>query len=131
MIIPFNGIDFSVITFTDTLEKSIRYVFSLGLVPKDVKVTDGTMSEQEIHDLIHSVAQEYEEQHKQWEEEQERIQQKENKKYENKDVQNALKVINSNIDRIDQILFIGRGVLSLENKRALTDISNELKKIRL
>ena len=108
MIVPFNGVDISVVTFTDTLEKSLRYVFSLGLVPREVEVTDGTMSKQEINALITSISQEYEQEHKHWEEEQEMLQQKEDKKYENKDVKNALKVINSNVDRIDQILFIGR-----------------------
>ncbi|MDR2189761.1 MAG: hypothetical protein LBP53_00785 [Candidatus Peribacteria bacterium] len=131
IIIPFNGIDFSVITFSDTLEKSLRYVFALGLQPKTVEMTDNTMTPEEITTLIRNIAKEYEEKRKQWEQQQSLLQQKEIKKYENKNIKHALKVINSNIDRIDQLLFIGKGILSSEEMKTLTDISNELKKIRL
>ncbi|MDR2415532.1 MAG: hypothetical protein LBD75_02750 [Candidatus Peribacteria bacterium] len=131
MIIPFKGVDFSVITFSDTLEKSIRYAFALGLQPKHVEMTDNTMTDEEILALITKIAKEYEQQQKQWEQQQTLLQQKEIKKYENKDIKHALKVINSNIDRIEQLLFIGRGILSAEEMKTLTNISNELKKIRL
>jgi hypothetical protein len=131
MLIPYKGSDFSIITFTDTLEKSIRYAFSLGLQPKTAKMTDSSMTDEEIAALIQHIAGEYQEQHQQREKQQQLQQQKEVRKYENKDVKHALKVINSNIDRIEQLLFIGRGVLSPEEMKTLTDIANELKKIRL
>jgi soluble cytochrome b562 len=131
MIIPFKESDFSVITFSDTLEKSIRYVFALGLHPKHVEIADNSMTDEEIAALVEKIAKEYEQQQKQWTQQQTLLQQKEIKKYENKDIKHALKVINSNIDRIDQLLFIGRGILSSEEMKTLTDISNELKKIRL
>jgi hypothetical protein len=131
MIIPFKGSDFSVITFSDTLEKSVRYAFALGLQPKYVKMADNSMTDEEISALIGKIAKEYEQQQKQWEQQQTLSHQKEVKKYENKDIKHALKVINSNIDRIEQLLFIGKGILSSEEMKTLTDISNELKKIRL
>ncbi|MDR0651396.1 MAG: hypothetical protein LBG59_08635 [Candidatus Peribacteria bacterium] len=131
MIIPFQGNDFSIITFSDTLEKSVRYAFALGLEVKHVEIADNLMTDKEISDLIERIAKEYQQQQKQWERQQTLLQQKEIKKYENKNIKSALKVINSNIDRIDQLLFIGRGILSSEEIKTLTDISNELKKIRL
>ena len=131
MIIPFDTVNISVITYTDTVEKSLRYAFALGLVPSNVKVSDGSVSEQEILALIAGISKEYEQKRKEWEQTQAEIQKQEVKKYENKDIKNALKVINSNIDRIDQMLFIGKGILGSDEMKKLVDISNELKKIRL
>jgi hypothetical protein len=131
IIISFKGIDLSIISFSDTVEKSIHYVFSLGLLPKHVEVTDKSISDEEISTLIETISKEYQQQQQQWKQQQQLSQQQELKKYENKDIKHALKVINSNIDRIDQLLFIGKGVLSPEEIKNLTDISNELKKIRL
>ncbi|MDR2540758.1 MAG: hypothetical protein LBD11_03035 [Candidatus Peribacteria bacterium] len=131
MTVSFKEKEFSIVTFSDTVEKSIRYVFSLGLVPKNVMVTDGSVPEEEIQQQIQTIAKEYEAEHKHREDLQEGIKEKELKKYENKDIQHALKVINSNIDRIDQILLIGRTILGFDESKILTDISNELKKIRL
>ncbi|MDR0859815.1 MAG: hypothetical protein LBO09_02275 [Candidatus Peribacteria bacterium] len=131
LTVSFKEKDFSIVTFSDTVEKSIRYAFSLGLVPTNVVVTDGSVSEEEIQQQIESIAKEYEVEHKHREDVQAGIQQKELKKYENKDIEHALKVINSNIDRIDQMLLIGRTILGFDETRTLTDLSNELKKIRL
>jgi hypothetical protein len=101
------------------------------LVPQNVVVSDGSFSEEEIQQLIQKIAKEYETEHKQWETQQQVLQQKELKKYENKDIKQALKVINSNIDRIDQMLLIGKSILSSDEVRILIALSNELKKIRL
>jgi hypothetical protein len=112
IIVSFKGTDFSLITLNDTLEKSIHYAYALGLQPKTAKVTDRSMTDEAAVALVHSIALEYEKQHQQREKQQHIQQEKEVKKYENKDVKHALKVVNSNIDRIEQLLFIGRGVLS-------------------
>ena len=89
------------------------------------------LPKEQVTSLIQTVAAEYKKISDAFEKEQQWLAQKEKKKFENKDVKAALKVINSNIDRIDQLLFIGKGVLSGEEMKKLTDISNELKKIRL
>jgi Rad3-related DNA helicase len=94
-------------------------------------MTDASLSEEEIQQLIQDIGKEYETEHKQREIQQQIIQQKELKKYENKDIVHALKVINSNIDRMEQMMLIGKSILSPEEIRRLTDLSNELKKIRL
>jgi hypothetical protein len=113
------------------LEKALRFLFSLGLSPSDADLLGAQLPKSLIDSLIKKISIEYKASRELWEKEQEQQVQREQKKYEDENIKQALKVINTNIDRIAQMLEVGKSILTLEESVALTDLSNELKKIRL
>lgn len=131
MIIPFFDKDFPIITYSDTLEKSLREAFDMWLEPKNVIVSDWSLTQAEIDNLMHQIKSEVEERHLEELKAKEEQTKKEIKKFENKDLKDWLKVINNNIDRINQIMFIWTNILTPIEKNKLKDIQDELKKIRL
>jgi hypothetical protein len=113
------------------LEKALRFLFSLGLSPKTANFLDTPVPKSLVETLIKKISAEYQESRELREKQKEKQLQKEQQRYEDTNVKQALKVINNNIDRIDQILTVGKGILTFEETKTLTDLSNELKKIRL
>jgi uncharacterized FlaG/YvyC family protein len=61
-----------------------------------------------VADLIKKISLEYQESRALWEEQQQKKQQEEQKRYEDDNLRQALKVINTNVDRIVQLLEVGR-----------------------
>lgn len=131
VLLSFKEQKFTIILKGTSLKEPLYFLFSLELIPEEINFISNPLPKEQIASLIKKVAADHEKQYIEREKEQQRLAQKEQRKFENKDVKEALKVINNNIDRIDQLLFIGKGVLSSDEMRKLTDISNELKKIRL
>jgi hypothetical protein len=113
------------------LEKALRFLFSLGLAPKEANFLDTPVPKTLIESLIKKISLEYQESRELREKQQEQQLQKEKKRYEDTNVNQALKVINNNIDRITQLLKVGKGILTFAETKTLTDLSNELKKIRM
>ncbi|GHW02331.1 hypothetical protein AGMMS50249_1170 [candidate division SR1 bacterium] len=131
IILPYQEQEIHVITYSDTLEKSIRQMFDMGLKPQNAIVSDHSMTQEQIDKMIQDIQKEIDEKHAEIAKEQEESRKKEVKKYEDKAIKDALKIINNNIDRINQILFIGTNILSPIEKNKLKDFQDELKKIRL
>lgn len=129
----FQDQEISLIVKWDSLKETLSFFFSLDLFPFSINFIDPqkALPPEQIEHLLQMVLSEHEEASQIWAEQQQKIQQKEQKRYENKNIQEALKVINNALDRVSQILLIGRWILSSEEIRSLTEYSNELKKIRL
>ena len=113
------------------LEEALRFLFSLGLVPKEANFLDTPAPTALVESLIEKITLEYQEFREHLEKEQEEQLQKQKKMYEDSNMKHALKVINTNIDRAMQILEVGKEILTAEEIKKITDLSNELKKIRL
>jgi hypothetical protein len=103
----------------------------VGIYPKDINFLKDPIQDKESQNLIAKISSEYQQESSLREEILQKSSVKEAKKYENTDVQQALKVVNSNIDRIDQLLLVGKEIISGSERKKLSDFSTELKKIRL
>lgn len=133
LVVAFQNEEITLIVKGDSLKDTLSFFYSLDIFPISINFLDTqkALPAKQIEQLLQKVLSEHEEASHVWAAQQQQIQQKEQKRYENKDVKEALKVINNTIDRVSQILLIGKGMLSSEEMRTLTDFSNELKKIRL
>lgn len=125
--------EISLVVSGSSLEEALSFFFSLDIFPFSVNFIDPkkALPPEQVERLIQTLLSEYEEASHILAEQQQEIQQKEQKRYENKNIQEALKVINNAIDRVSQIFLIGKWILSSEEIRTLTEYSNDLKKIRL
>ncbi|MDR0369050.1 MAG: hypothetical protein LBH96_00500 [Candidatus Peribacteria bacterium] len=92
------------------MEEALSFFFSLDIFPFSVNFIDPkkALPPEQVERLIQTLLSEYEEASHILAEQQQEIQQKEQKRYENKNIQEALKVINNAIDRVSQIFLIGK-----------------------
>lgn len=131
ILVPFKDKEYPIITYTDTFEKSIRQLFQLGLKPKRANIADGSMTQEHIVAMIQAVEGEMQVEQQRQEALAQENQKKSTDAYGDKNIKAALKIINDNIDRIEQLLTLGANVFDYKEKSKLTSISEELKKIRL
>ena len=117
----------------DSLEDALSFLYSLELFPISINFLDiqRVLPDVQVAQLLKKVLSEHEEASHVWAAQQQQLQQKEQKRYENKNIKEALKVINHTVDRVSQILLIGKGMLSSDEIRTLNSFSEDLKKIRL
>lgn len=113
------------------LEETINFLYDMGTRVLDINYLDTPFTQQEITQLINKVEHEFAQETKILQAEKDAGEQKEKKKYTNKSIPQTIKIINDNVDRIDQLLLIGNTILDFQEKKQLTEIANELKKIRL
>ncbi len=131
IIVPYEQKDYSIVTYTDTSEKSIKRIFELGLKPKEAHSYDGSITQESFATTIKNIESKIKK-----EEQKKRTTEQERKKkqehiYADKSIQDALKVVNNTIDRIDQLLNLGANLFDYKEKSDLISTSEELKKIRL
>lgn len=131
ILVPFKEKEYPIVTYTDTFEKSIRQLFQLGLKPKRANIADGSMTQEHIVAMIQAVQEETKIEKDRQEVLTKEQEKKKTETYTDKSIKSALKIINDNIDRINQLLTLGANIFDPKEKAKLTLISEELKKMRL
>ena len=115
----------------DNLEEKIYFVAFLWLAPQIANFVDKPIPEFQMNDLIKNVFIKIQQEVENIKKEKERELIREKKKYEEKNIDYWLKVINANIDRIQQVIKIWHWILSWTEVKELENYLNEMKKIRL
>lgn len=115
----------------EDLSESTLFVISLWLNPVSINYSDNPIPEEQVKDIINTALSKVKEEDKKAKEQAKMEELKEKKKYEESWIEDWLKIINSNIDRIEQVVKAGQWVLSWIEIKKLEDYWNEMKKIRL
>ena len=115
----------------EDLSESTLFIVSLWLNPVSINFVDNPIPEEQVKDIINTAISKVREEDKKVKEQAELEEQKEKKKYEESWIKDWLKIINSNIDRIEQVVKAGQWILLWGEIKKLEDYCNEMKKIRL
>ena len=113
------------------LSESALFIVSLWLNPVSINFVNNPIPEEQVKDIIKTALSKVKEEDKKIKEQAEIEEQKEKKKYEESWIKDWLKIINANIDRIEQMVKAGKWVISWIKIKKLEDYGNEMKKIRL
>lgn len=127
----YNDSDIQLIAQSENLSEEISFIVSLWLRPSRVNFIDNPVADDQMLNMINSAILEAEEEDKRIKQQEESEIIKEKKKYEERWIKDWLKILNANIDRIEQILKAGNWILSWNEVKELENYSSEMKKIRL
>lgn len=131
MITLYNSSEIEILINWENLYDSLYYLASLWLKPKYINFVNNPVDESEVNNIIASTVKKIEEEDKLIQKEKDIEKIKEQKKYEESSIWDWLKAINTEIDRIWQILKAWEWVLLWSEIKHLEDYLNEMKKIRL
>lgn len=131
IILTYNWTEIQIITKWEDLSESMRFFVSLWLKPVTFNFIDKPISEDQMKNMLDSTFLAVEAEDKKAKEQEEIEELKERQKYEESSIKDWLKIINSNIDHIEQILKAGQWILSSHDIKQLEDYLAEMKKIRL
>lgn len=129
--LTYNDSDIQIIAQSEDLSEEIFFIISLWLRPSRVNFIDNPVADVQMMNIINSAILEAEEEDKKIKEQEEIETIKERKKYEERWIKDWLKILNANIDHIEQILKAGEWILSWNEVKELENYSSEMKKIRL
>ena len=127
----YNWTEIQFITQWEDLSESMLFFISLWLRPTSFNLISNPIPEEQMKDMINSTVSAVEEEDKKIKQQEEFEELQERKKYEESGIKDWLKIINSNIDHIEQILKAGTWVLSSHDIKELESYLEEMKKIRL
>lgn len=131
ILVSFENVDIEILTSWDKIQESTYLYMSLWLVPHFINFIDNPIPEPEMQNVIKSTLVQIQEEWEKIKQEQEEKKLKEQKKYAESAIDDSLKIINSEIDYIEQILKAWEWVISPMDRKKLEDLMNEMKKIRL
>ena len=115
----------------DRLEDTAYFIFFIWLSPNYINYVDKPIDEQKMRTIIDSTLKKITEENEIIRLKQEAEEKKEQEKYSESSIEEWLKVINTNISRIEEVLKAGTWVVSWSDFKKLEDLLDELKKIRL
>ena len=127
----YNWSNIQLITQWEDLSESTLFIVSMWLIPWTINFVDKPIPEDQVKDIINTALSKAKEEDKKVKEQAEIEELKEKKKYEEAWIKEWLKIINSNIDRIEQVIKAGQWVLWWGEIKKLEEYLNEMKKIRL
>ena len=127
----YNWSEIQLITQGEDLSQSILFFVSLWLRPLVVNFLDNPIPEDQMKDMINSTVLSIEEEDKKIKQQEEFEELQERKKYEESSIKDWLKLINSDIDHIEQVIKAGQWILSPNDVKNLENYLAEMKKIRL
>lgn len=127
----YNWSEIQLITQGEDLSQSILFFVSLWLRPLVVNFLDNPIPEDQMKDMISSTVLSVEEEDKKIKQQEEFEELQERKKYEESSIKDWLKLINSDIDHIEQVIKAGQWILSPNDVKNLENYLAEMKKIRL
>lgn len=112
--------------------QDVAYLYtSLWLSLHFINFIKSPVSDWEVQEIIESASNRIQEEHERIKREQEEKELAEKKKYSESAIDDTLKIVNFEIDHIDQVIKAWNWIVSLADMKKLEDLCNELKKIRL
>ena len=127
----FENTEIWILTAGESLEDKAYFFISLWLSINYINFTDKPIPDWDMQELIKSTLAKIIEEDAEIRRQQEEKEIKEKQKYSESAIDDSLKIINMEIDHIDQIIKSWTGILSWSDIKKMEDLCNEMKKIRL
>ena len=129
ILVTFENTDIQIITNWANLQ-DVTYLFiSLWLSPNYVNFIKNPVSDWEVQEIIKSTLNTIHEENERVKKEQEEKELAEKKKYSESAIDDTLKVVNFEIDHVDQVMKAGNWIISPIDMKKLEGFCNELKKL--
>lgn len=131
ILVSYENTDIQILTTWDNLQDVTYFFVSLWLSPYSVNFIDNPIPDWEAKAIIDSALSKIQEENEKVKKEKEEKEEREKKKYSEDAIEDSLKIVNFEIDHIEQILKAWSWILSWVDIKKLEDLCNELKRIRL
>ena len=129
--VDFSGTEINFLMQWEDLWERLYFLIFLWLAPIKANYIENPISEEEVKKLIDSNTLKIKEEEEKLKKEQKLAELEEQKKYEESWISEWLKIINNNIDRIEQLMKAWEWIISGGDMKELDTYLNEMKKIRL
>ena len=129
--VVYNDADIKIIIKWEDLAETTYSIMYLWINPVSINFVVNPIPEDQMKDMINSTLSKIKEEDEKIKKEKELEELKEQKKYEETGIKDWLKIINSNIDHIEQLIKAWEGIISWSELKELDSYLNEMKKIRL
>ena len=127
----FENTEIWILTPGESLEDKAYFFISLWLSINYINFTDKPIPDWDMQELIKSTLAKIIEEDAEIKRQQEEKEIREKQKYSESAIDDSLKIINMEIDHIDQIIKSWTGILPWSDIKKMEDLCNEMKKIRL
>ena len=131
MSVLYNNTEIEFLMKWESLEETLYSMMFLWLDPKFANYVNDPIPEEEMNSIIASTIAKIRAINQEIKEKKEMEEQREQKKYEESAISDSLKIINAEIDRIEQVIKAWQWVIWWIEIKELEDYLNEMKKIRL
>ena len=131
MSVLYNNTEIEFLMKWESLEETLYSMMFLWLDPKFANYVNDPIPEEEMNSIIASTITKIRAINQEIKEKKEMEEQREQKKYEESAISDSLKIINAEIDRIEQVIKAWQWVIWWIEIKELEDYLNEMKKIRL
>jgi len=115
----------------EDLPETTYFITYLWITPTRINFVENPIPEEQMRGMINSTLARIKEENEKIKREKELEELNEQKKYEETGIKDWLKIINSNIDHIEQLIKAWEGIISWSELKDLDGYLNEMKKIRL
>lgn len=129
--ISFDDSKIQIVAQWDDFNERMYFFMFLWLEPLSMNLIENPIPEDQMKELLHSTLVKIQEEDEKVKELKELEELNEQKKYEESWIKDWLRIINSNIVRIEQVLKAWQWIISWTEMKELEDYLNEMKKIRL
>ena len=131
LLATFSDINIQIITKWEDLWERLYFIMFLWLSPINANYIENPIAQDQVKQLIETNSAKINEENEKIKNEQEALELKEQKKYEETWITEWLKIINSTIDHIQQLTKAWQWIISWNELKTLDNYLNEMKKIRL
>ena len=131
MSVLYNNAEIDILMKWEDLSEALYSMMFLGLNPKSANYLNDPISDDEMNGIIASTTAKIHAINQEIQEKKELEERMEQKKYEETAISDTLKIVNAEIDRIEQVIKAGQWVILWIEMKELEDYLNEMKKIRL
>ena len=129
--VEFDSTEIEILMQWEDLWERLYFIIFLWLNPIKANYIENPIPEEEVKQLIETNTLKINEENEKVKKQQELAELKEQKKYEESWITEWLKIINNNIDHIEQLIKAWEWIISWNELKELDDYLNEMKKIRL
>lgn len=131
MSVLYNNAEIEILMKWEDLSEALYSMMFLELNPKSANYLNDPVPEEEMNNIIASTSSKIHAVNQEILERKEMEEKKEQKKYEEAAIWDSLKIVNAEIDRIEQVIKAWEWVILWLEMKELEDYLNEMKKIRL
>lgn len=127
----YENVDVSILTKWEDIKESTHFFVFLWLNISNINYVNEPLSDNQVKEIINNTISEINEENENFKKKQELAELNEQKKYEEAWIKDWLKILNSNINNIEQVMKAGEWILSWMDMKQLENYLNEMKRIRL
>ena len=129
--VTFENTEIWILTSWEKLEDRAYFFISLWLAIHYINFTDNSVPDWEMQEMLKTISARIIEEQQEIKRQEQEKEEKEKKKYSESAIEDSLKVINSEIEHIEQVIKAWNGILSMMEIKKMENLCNEMKKIRL